>query len=137
MDPKDPWAPGVRASDVPITNGGDPSPFADLGDVPPEEFADINDMLPEDEPYSNSDIDTRKITVTFIKDETGQEMRRVDMTLLQLAEHIRFQNATSKMALPWLEFAIFGNKRSEKNSPAPMKTCCKSPASRSSTMRAR
>ena len=43
---------------------------------------------PEDEPYSNSDIDTRKVTVTFIKDETGAEMRRVDMTLPQLAEHI-------------------------------------------------
>ena len=73
-------------------------------------------MLPEDEPDLNSDIDTSKITVTFIEDETGQEMRRVDMTLLQLAEHIRFQTATSKMALPWLKFALFGNKRSEKNS---------------------
>ena len=73
-------------------------------------------MLPEDEPYSNSDIDTRKVTVTFIKDETGAEMRRVDMTLPQLAEHIRFQTAASKMALPWLKLAIFGNKRSEKNS---------------------
>ena len=73
-------------------------------------------MPPEDEPYSNSDIDTRKITVTFIKDETGAEMRRVDMTLPQLAEHIRFQTAASKMALPWLKLALFGNKRSEKNS---------------------
>ena len=73
-------------------------------------------LLPEDEPYSNSDIDTRKVTVTFIKDETGQEMRRVDMTLPQLAEHIRFQTAASKMALPWLKLAIFGNKRSENNS---------------------
>ena len=38
------------------------------------------------------------------------------MTLPQLAEHIRFQTAASKMALPWLKLAIFGNKRSEKNS---------------------
>ena len=43
-------------------------------------------------------------------------MRRVDMTLPQLAEHIRFQTAASKMALPWLKLAIFGNQRSEKNS---------------------
>ena len=73
-------------------------------------------MLPEDEPYSNSDIDTRKTTVTFIKDKTGAEMRRVDMTLPQLAEHIRFTNAASKMELPWLKLAFFGNKRSENNS---------------------
>ena len=70
---------------------------------------------PEDEPYSNSDIDTRKVTVTFFQDETGQQMRRVDMTLPQLAEHIRYQTAASKMELPWLKLAIFGNKRSEKN----------------------
>ena len=81
-----------------------------------EEFADLSDVPPEDEPYSNSDIDTRKVTVTFIKDETGAEMRRVDMTLPQLAEHIRFTTAASKMALPWLKLAIFGNQRSEKNS---------------------
>ena len=43
-------------------------------------------------------------------------MRRVDMTLPQLAEHIRFQTAASKMELPWLKLAIFGNQRSEKNS---------------------
>ena len=98
------WTPGVRAFDIPVVEGGDPNPFADLDDTPPE-----------DEPYSNSDIDTRKVTVTFIKDETGSEMRRVDMTLPQLAEHIRFQTAASKMELPWLKLAVFGNKRSEKN----------------------
>ena len=95
-DPNRPPQPGKEwehngcASDVPIEPGGDPGPFADIDDVPP----------PEDEPYPNSDIDTRKVTVTFITDETGSEMRRVDMTLLQLAEHIRFQTAASKMALP-------------------------------------
>ena len=30
--PTDPWAPGVRAVDVPVVPGGEPSPFADLGD---------------------------------------------------------------------------------------------------------
>ena len=121
------WTPGFKASDIPITPGGSPSPFEEFPDVP----------LPEDEPYLDSDIDTSKVTVTFITDETGQHMRHVDMTLLQLAEDIRAQTAASKMALPWLKFALFGNRRSEKNSCAPMKTCCKSPASRSSTIRAR
>ena len=107
------WERNGRASDIPIEPGDEPSPFADL---PPEEFADPSDVPPEDEPYSDSDIDTRNVTVTFITDETGAEMRRVDMTLPQLAEHIRFQTAASKMALPWLKLAIFGNRRSEKNS---------------------
>ena len=100
------WEHNGRAGDIPIEPGGDPSPFEEFPDVP----------LPEDEPYLNSDIDTRKVTVTFIKDETGAEMRRVDMTLPQLAEHIRFTTAASKMALPWLKLALFGNKRSENNS---------------------
>jgi Primase C terminal 2 (PriCT-2) len=111
--PGEEWECNGRASDIPIEPGDEPSPFADL---PPEEFPDINDVPPEDEPYSDSDIDARKATVTFITDETGAEIRRVDMTLPQLAEHIRFQTAASKMALPWLKLAIFGNRRSEKNS---------------------
>ena len=40
--PDDPWAPGVRASDVPIEPGGDPSPFADL-----DEFAGRHDRCPK------------------------------------------------------------------------------------------
>jgi hypothetical protein len=109
------WEPNGRASDIPIEPGGDPSPFADLNGAPPEEFPDITDMLPEDEPYPNSDIDSRKIAVTFFEDEFASTLRRVDLTLPQLAEHIRFQTAASKMALPWLKLAIFGNQRSEKN----------------------
>ncbi|MGB8607412.1 hypothetical protein [Bradyrhizobium sp.] len=34
LPPMDPWAPGVRAADVPIVNGGDPNPV-DTADVPP------------------------------------------------------------------------------------------------------
>jgi hypothetical protein len=33
--PMCPWAPGVRAIDVPIAEGGDPSPFADLDNIEP------------------------------------------------------------------------------------------------------
>ena len=61
------WTPGFKASDAPVTPGDDPSSFADLDDAPPE-----------DEPYSNSDIDTRKITVTFFhgRDRENEELRR-------------------------------------------------------------
>src|SRR5262245_63160110 len=88
MNAHDPHA----LSGEPITEGGDPNP--------PEA----------------SDIDTRKITVSFIKDQSGQDMRRVDMTLPQLAAHIGYQTAASKMELPWLKLAAFGGKRSDKNS---------------------
>src|SRR5262249_5376087 len=44
--------------------------------------ADPHADFDNDEPAQPvSDLDTRKMTVTFIKDETGAEMRRVDMTL--------------------------------------------------------
>ena len=110
--PTDPWAEGVRASDVPIVDGAGPDPFAGIE-------TEIEVPLPEDELYElypNSDIETRRLTVTFIKDETGAEMYRMDMTLPQLAERIRSQSAASKMALPWLKLALFGNQRSDKNS---------------------
>ena len=54
-----PWVQGFGHSD--LTPGGSPSPFEEFPDVP----------LPEDEPYLDSDIDTSKVTVTFITDETG------------------------------------------------------------------
>ncbi|MBT1511784.1 PriCT-2 domain-containing protein [Bradyrhizobium sp. SRL28] len=62
-----------------------------------------------------SDLDTRKLTITLFADEYAASQNRVDMTLPQLAEHIRFQTAASKMALPWLKLATFGNQRSDKN----------------------
>ena len=103
-----PGRPAFAPSIFLLSSGGDhPSPFADLRGL----YAP-----PEDETYSNSDIDTRKLAITPIKDETGAEMRRIDVTLPVLAEHIRFRTAAGKMQLPWLKLAIFGNKRSEKNS---------------------
>ena len=42
-------------------------------------------------------------------------MHTADLTLSQLADRIAKQTAASKMELPWLKLAIFGNKRSEKN----------------------
>ena len=95
IQPMDPWAP-----DVPVVEG--------VEFIPPDD--------PSDGFETASDINTRKVTVTFIKDETGQDMHRVDMTLPQLAAHIGYQTAASKMELPWLKLALFGDKRSEKNS---------------------
>jgi hypothetical protein len=109
------WLPNGRASDVPPVNGGGPNPLdtAVFDDVPPKEFADP--LPPEDEPHPTSDIDSRKVTVTFFKDEFASSLRRVDMTLPHLAEHIRTQTAASKGDLPLLKLAIYGSKRSAKN----------------------
>lgn len=82
----------------PDVNGGEP-PLDDS----PDEFQTI------------TDIDTRMVTITFFKDETAASLQRTDLTLPQLAGRIAKQAAASKMELPWLKLAIFGNKRSEKN----------------------
>ena len=88
-----------RTEDVPpVVNGGEP-PFGD----------------PPDELQATTDLDTRKVAVTFFKDEFASSLRRVDMTLPQLAGHIGTQTAASKCELPWLKLAIFGSKRSDKN----------------------
>ena len=85
----------TRTEDV---NGGEP-PFGD----------------PSDEFQTTTDIDTRTVTITFFKDEAAASLYRTVLTLPQLADRIAKQSAASKMELPWLKLAIFGNKRSEKN----------------------
>jgi predicted P-loop ATPase len=97
--PMDPWAPNVRATDVP--------PIAPEGLVNPLEGG-------ADE--AGSDLNTRKLAVTFIRDETGKEMLCEYATLPELAEHIGSRTAADKMELPWLKLATFGNKRTENNS---------------------
>ena len=84
--PTDPSAPGVGAADASAAEGG-----------------------------AASDIGTRTVRITFFPNEKAQTLVTADMTLPQLAEHIANQTAASKMELPWLKLAIFGNKRSEKN----------------------
>jgi hypothetical protein len=101
IQPMDPWAPGVRAADVPVVEG------IELG-------------RPFDDPTNGfetaaSDIDTRKVTVTFFQDEYASWLRSDELTLPQLAEHIRCQTAAGKMDLPWLKLAIFGTQRSKAN----------------------
>ena len=97
--PNDPWDPGVRAADVPVAEGVEPGPFDDLA----KEFE------------TASDIDTRTVRITFFPDETARSLHTADLTLSQLADRIAKQTAASKMELPWLKLAIFGDKRSEKN----------------------
>ena len=97
--PNDPWDPGVRAADVPVAEGVEPGPFDDLA----SEFE------------TASDIDTRTVRITFFPDETARSSLTADLTLSQLADRIAKQAAASKMELPWLKLAIFGDKRSEKN----------------------
>ena len=77
--PTDPWTPGVRAFDIPVVEGGDPSPFADLDDAPPE-----------DETYSNSDIDTRKLDGHTYqgRDRSGDAPRRHDAAAARRAHQV-------------------------------------------------
>ena len=70
---------------------------------------------PADEFETASDIDTRTVRMTFFPDEAAQSLLTADLTLSQLADRIAKQTAASKMELPWLKLATFGNKRSEKN----------------------
>jgi hypothetical protein len=128
-DPFDPRC--ERASDIPVTPGGERSPFNEVGtsETPPagkgsdpgaRDYTDEFAAKPaepggqQDTSGPTSDLDTRKVTVTVIKDAFGKSLRRVDMTLPQLAEHIRVQTAASKMELPWLKLAVFGSKPSDK-----------------------
>lgn len=120
------WSPGFKASDIPVTPGDEPNPLEDPtapAELPPENFdadyveidADEVAKIPADSKPA-SDLDSRKLTITFIKDETGAAMRRADMTLPELAAHIAGRTAADKMDLPWLKLALFGTKRSDKNS---------------------
>ena len=84
---------------MPIVEGVERSPFDDRADG----FE------------TASDIDTRTVTITFFLDKAAQSLHTADLTLSQLANRIAKQAAASKMELPWLKLAIFGNKRSEKN----------------------
>jgi hypothetical protein len=61
-----------------------------------------------------SDIDTRTIAVTFFLNKSAQSQRCAAATLPQLAEQIRQQTGPSKLDLPWLKLAIFGNTRSRR-----------------------
>jgi hypothetical protein len=66
-------------------------------------------------PGTASDIGTAKVTVTFFPNEKAQSLRCADLTLPQLAEEIRLETSPSKLTLPWLKLAVFGERRSPRN----------------------
>ena len=56
------------------------------------------------------------ITVTFFLDQFAKTLNREDMTLPELRDRIIKKTAATKEELPWLKFATFGDKRSNKGS---------------------
>jgi len=59
---------------------------------------------------------TAPVLVTFFTDYAAQSKREERVTLDELAEAIRRMSAGEKRRLPWLKFARFGDRRTEKNS---------------------
>jgi AAA domain/Primase C terminal 2 (PriCT-2) len=62
-----------------------------------------------------SDIDTRLVKVTFFQNKSALLLRTVDLTLPQLRDEILATTGESKMQLPLLKLAIFGDKLSASN----------------------
>ena len=62
-----------------------------------------------------SDIDTRKLTVTFFRNRSAQSLRAEDLTLGEIAVRIAGQSASDKASLPLLQLKTFGTQRTGKN----------------------
>jgi hypothetical protein len=62
-----------------------------------------------------SDIDTHLIEVTFFPDKFARGKSCAELTLPQLATFIGMQTAASKLKLPWIKLARFGDKKSAAN----------------------
>jgi hypothetical protein len=80
-----------------IENGGDTNPAGKTNGPAPEPASDIN---------------TGTVKVTFFPNKSAQTQHRDVLTLPQLAEQVRLKTGPSKLGLPWLKLASFGNKRS-------------------------
>jgi putative DNA primase/helicase len=63
-----------------------------------------------------SDIDTRKLVLTLLKDKTGSDIKQLEFTLPEWGSHILKADSGNKETLRWLKGAIFGNVRSKNNS---------------------
>src|SRR5262249_10183441 len=55
------------------------------------------------------------VTVTFFPDQSAQSMRVKTIPLSKLCTLVRKTTKKRKALLPWLKFAVFGQKRTEKN----------------------
>jgi hypothetical protein len=73
------------------------------------------DFEPSKKRGSISDIATHPVKVTFFQNQSAQSLRTADLTLPQLYDQILAMTGESKMKLPWLKLAIFGDKRSNAN----------------------
>ena len=76
-----------------------------------------NPNPPSGEPIAaDADIGEHKVHVTFFPDFAAKSYITDDLTLLDLRERVLNASARKKDNLPWLKLAIFGNRRSDKNS---------------------
>jgi hypothetical protein len=57
----------------------------------------------------------RKFCVTFFPDQKASRLTTEMLTLSELADKVRTTTAPEKAKLPWLKFAAFGEKRTDKN----------------------
>ena len=72
---------------------------------------------PSGEPIAaDDDIGDHKVHVTFFPDFAAKTNTPDNLTLLDLRERVLNASARKKDNLPWLKLAVFGNRRSDKNS---------------------
>jgi putative DNA primase/helicase len=106
--PMDAWAHGVRASEVPIAPGGDPSPFADLSDVAPK-APTLRDVFPHlfaAEPREpHLDADHIKACLYGREQEVVAAFRGPPNRALSSKKELRWGNKGS------FSLAIAGNER--------------------------
>jgi len=60
-------------------------------------------------------LDVHKIPITFFDDKFAAVQYRESLTLIELADEIRFMTDSKKTKLPWLKLALFGEQPSAKN----------------------
>ena len=65
---------------------------------------------------ADDDIAGHKIHVTFFPDFAAKSYTTDNLTLRDLRERVLNASARKKDNLPWLKLAVFGNRRSDKNS---------------------
>jgi hypothetical protein len=72
--------------------------------------------------FDATDIESRKVNITFFQNEFASSLTAKDMTLPELRGLILSTKRATKSALPWLKGARFGNKH-EKKSDGAVSTC--------------
>jgi hypothetical protein len=66
--------------------------------------------------HEANDLDQHKIHVSFFKDEFAKTLTTADLTLPELGERIRKTSGPTKLKLPWLKLATFGDVKTDKGS---------------------